>query len=279
MTTLDEVLATGRGVERSFNCHKHDDSSASASVNTVKGVWVCYACGASGAAGGGSITESMRAVIAAMTDDATTMARYHERWLDVFDADHTSAFWTARVGRDVAMLFRCGTHPVTGCPTYPIRDPHGRVLGVVQRQPPPLKPKYLYPTGVSVSRCLFGYERARRRSALLLVEGAGDVMAAYAASAHAYAVPLGTYGAGVHRPQVDLIAALNPAVVICAFDTDAAGQAATQRTEAILAQRDIPTVRFTYPAEVKDIGDMTASDIAKEVSRHGRHDRTAVPVA
>ena len=35
--------------EKSIYCPVHDDSRKSASVNSEKGVWVCYACGAGGA--------------------------------------------------------------------------------------------------------------------------------------------------------------------------------------------------------------------------------------
>ena len=36
------------GGEKSILCPVHDDSRKSASVNSDKGVWVCYACNASG---------------------------------------------------------------------------------------------------------------------------------------------------------------------------------------------------------------------------------------
>lgn len=36
------------GGEKSIHCPVHDDSRKSASVNSDKGVWVCYACSAAG---------------------------------------------------------------------------------------------------------------------------------------------------------------------------------------------------------------------------------------
>jgi DNA primase len=37
------------GGDKSIHCPIHDDSRKSASVNSEKGVWVCYACNGSGA--------------------------------------------------------------------------------------------------------------------------------------------------------------------------------------------------------------------------------------
>ena len=46
--SIQEALIHGHGRERSFLCHVHGDSNPSASVNSLTGAWICYACHASG---------------------------------------------------------------------------------------------------------------------------------------------------------------------------------------------------------------------------------------
>lgn len=262
MPTLEEVLATGRGVERSFNCPSHDDSNASASVNAHSGLWCCYACGASGRVDGRTVKPSVLAASLAHALDPTSVRCMSERWLDVFDSEVTSPYWSGRVGAATAELFRCGQHPETGFPTYPLRDAQGRVLGVVQRQPAPLEPKYLYPQGVSVSRCLFGYERAHRRNVVLLCEGAADVMKVSAALGRNSRVsPLGVFGSSLHRPQVRLLSRLMPRMVVVGFDNDDAGRQGAERTVATLRRSGVNASLITPPAGVGDWGDATFEQI------------------
>lgn len=261
MTTLDEAIAIGRGIERSFNCPDpdHEDRNASASVNVAKGVWVCYGCGKTGKTGKTPMSVAMKAVIESMIGDQPTPV-FSEQWLAAFDGHHVSPYWSQRVGEETAALFRCGTHPFTSFPTYPIRDQHGRVLGVVQRQPEPLEPKYRYPTGVAVSRLLFGFEYVGMRSHVLLCEGAADVMAVYATGV-TQVTAVGVYGAGIHAPQADLLASRRPSSVLIGFDNDAAGRAATHRTHAVLHQRGINNSWFRIPSGAKDLADIPRNEL------------------
>jgi len=228
--TLDEALTNGRGVERPFCCPVHEDSHSSASVNTMKGLWVCYACKASGSIEGWSPTADD---IQRMLDRKDERVRvYPSGWLDLFDGDHVSPYWARRYGEGVARYFRCGTDPWTGMPTYPLRDAAGRVIGVVRRNDIDAElPKYIYPANVHTSRTLFGIEQALNRRVkirrVVLVEGASDVLAIH--QSDPLELVLGTYGAGLHAPQVQLIHQINPSEVVSAFDDDDAGRAATER--------------------------------------------------
>lgn len=227
--TLAEALSHGQGDERPIRCPSHDDTNASASVNVVKGVWCCYACGASGRVDGYSKPPDYAEIVAAMS--GRRPVTLPESWLDVFDGARRcpSVYWGRRYG-GVAARFRCGTHPVTGNPTYPVRSPVGGVLGVVQRTDG--TPKYLYPPGVSVSTTLFNYPPLSRRiDVVVLVEGASDVMALHRAPPR-WAV-LGCYGSGLHHRQTELVKALGAKTIICAFDSDDAGRRATASAEQI----------------------------------------------
>lgn len=228
--TLAEALTTGRGTERSFLCPSHQASHETASVNVLKGVWYCYSCHAHG-----TIEDHVPEVeecLAVLAGSAPPRIM-PEAWLDVFDSDHASPYWTGRYGLDVATANRCGTDPATGAPTYPIRDAHGRLLGVVSRHET-ADPKYRYPWNVSTSRTLYG--RLRPCTVLVLVEGASDVMAHEQPGIPPGWAVAGTYGAGLHHPQVELVAAMDPKVVLLAFDDDEAGIRAIERAHDALAE-------------------------------------------
>lgn len=250
--TLAEAIADGRGVERPFRCHVHDDTTASASVNVVSKVWVCYACGAAGQVDGKDVIPDLDALVAILTGDAPARI-YPESWLDTFDAHEPSPYWSRRYGEQVAAHYRCGTHPVTGLPTYPLRDPQGRVTGVVVRDEAGT-PKYRYPYGARTSATFFGH--VRPKPVIVLVEGAGDVMALHGHPS-SWTV-LGCYGAGVHAPQVDLLRRLNPDLIVLAFDDDDAGRAAMSRSSDMLGTL---THVVSYPwgsIGAKDPGDLPA---------------------
>ena len=272
MTTLDEAVAAGRGVERPFNCHVHDDSNASASVNVVKEVWYCYTCGAAGRVGKGNPTVAMKAAIEAMRSPIDTPP-HHEGWLDIFDADHPSKYWAARVGEATAEKFRCGTHPYTGLPTYPIRNRVGQPLGVVLRTPDGFTgPKYLYPHGVPVSQCLFGYDQALAHPGriVVIVEGAGDVMAIDAAFSNTPPFTIvGSYGCNINAPQVPLLTALSPLKVVIAYDNDTAGMRGGQQAVSRLTQAGITASVHPYRnTTYKDFGSMPTSMIREELSAY-----------
>lgn len=227
--TLEEALAHGRGTERPFCCPVHEDHNASASVNVAKGVWVCHACGASGTIEGHC--PSPQDAIAILKGAAPPRV-YPESWLEMYTAAGPSPYWADRFGAELALHFGCGTDPVTGMPTYPIRNIYGDLLGVVKRTDG--KPKYLYPFGVQISSTFFTASKepmlaAQNKLHFVLVEGAADVMAVVEAGLPWDWMVLGCFGAGLHLPQVEAIRDMSPARIITAFDDDEAGRRATLR--------------------------------------------------
>jgi hypothetical protein len=274
--TLAEALATGRGNERSFLCPAHQASHETASVNVLKGVWYCYSCHAHGTTDDHvpSVEEALS--VLAGTAPPRIMP---EAWLDIFDADHSSGYWVRRYGLDVALANRCGTDPETGAPTYPVRDAEGRLLGVVTRHED-TEPKYRYPWNVSTSRTLYG--RLRACDVLILVEGASDVMAIEEPGLPPDWVVGGTFGAGVHAPQVELIARLNPKVVLLAFDDDEAGLAAIERAQETVADVAPALSHHWRKMNVKDAGAGPAANripaLVDTLNEHGfgRYAREAI---
>lgn len=222
----------GRGVERPFRCQVHEDHNASASVNVLKGVWYCYACHAHGVVDGDDAIPSTEELLSLLAEEEP-MRIYADSWLDIFDADHPSPYWEGRYGYEVARHYRCGTHPLTGAPTYPVRDPLGQLVGVTIRQED-AEPKYKYPFGVRTSETFFGDPGPAR--VIVLVEGASDVMAIHQAGIPQGWRVKGCYGSGLHWPQAQLIAEWSPDVVISAFDDDTAGHLADERAKYTLQE-------------------------------------------
>lgn len=222
-------------------------------MNVVKGIWYCYSCNAHG-----KLEDHVPTVEDSLSilSGETKPLVYPEEWLSIYDADHTSPYWAQRVGFDVASANRCGTDVMTGGPTYPIRNEHQQPVGVVVRGD---NPKYKYPYGVSTSRTLFG--RLKQCDVMVLLEGAGDVMAVQQAGLPEGWVAAGCYGAGLHYPQVGVVAAHNPSIVIVAFDDDDAGNGAKQRA---IASLDDVCLTLSHPWSilgVKDPGEAKTEQI------------------
>lgn len=268
--TLAEAIQSGRGIERPFRCHVHEDRNASASVNTVAMVWVCYACGASGRVDGDVLVPDAEQLLEYLRGDIPARI-YSETWLDSFDAFEPSPYWAKRYGNETASHFRCGTHPLTGLPTYPIRDAAGQVLGVVVRNEDG-HPKYKYPYGARTSTTFFG--RIKPKPVVILVEGASDVMALHSAGIHESWAVLGCYGAGIHHPQAEILHRLAPKLIVLAFDNDDAGRGAMTRTSEILGNLT-PSVSHLWGTigDIKDpgeaVGDEAVQGLAQTIKSAG----------
>lgn len=256
MITLTDALTSGRGVERPINCPNpdHEDAHASASVNTVIGWWYCYACKARGTVEG--FIPKPEDALKALEESLRPVRTYPETWLDLFDAAGTSPYWESRYGRKTASMFRCGTDMMDATPTYPMRDKFGRILGVVKRTDD--SRKYIYPYRSRASTTLFSSFAHGYPKVVVLVEGASDVMALHQADLPKTWRVFGTYGAGLHAPQTEIIANLAPRVIVAAFDADDAGRSAID--QALLACSEF-ALALSLPWDtmgVKDPGELPA---------------------
>ena len=240
--TLAEALRFGRGVERPFLCPEHGDSRPSASVNTVKGMWFCYTCHAHGTLTGEARLaepdyQAMKLWLAKKMDEGRI---YPEAWLDRYDAGPVHPYWLERVGEAASREFRLGSDPDSEAVTYPLRDPQGRVLGIVRRSLGETGPKYKYPLGVDVGRLLFHYT-TDHREAVVLVEGALDAIALWSVGIDAFAI----YGSRLSQEQVHLIDRIDPEYVYTCYDLDKAGWTAHCETERAFRHRLVS--RLTWP--------------------------------
>lgn len=220
--TLAEALATGQGVERPFRCEVHDDTSPSASVNVLKGLWVCYACGASGSVEDGVPPKAED--LAMMLEPERVTRVFPEVYNDLF-VQPGPIYWHSRLAPWVVHSLRMGEDPVNGFATFPVHLGDGRFAGVGRRDPDPgAEQRFLYPSGWSASHSVFGnHGRYDLWKVLALVEGASDAAACQEVGCPALAV----FGSGVKKPQVEQIARFTPSLILIGFDMDAAGEKAT----------------------------------------------------
>lgn len=229
---LEEALAVGQGIERPITCPspEHEDRRASASVNVLKGLWVCYACGRGGRVDNDKPPSAELLKTMLMPE---TMARtYTEGYLSLFTTD--TEYWRTRFSDDVIVHERLGTDPFTRDATFPVRFSDGRLAGVGRRLVVPEEgARYKYPVGWSASRTFYGWPECfglAPAKVVVLVEGAADAVALHEIGVCA----LACYGSGAHLPQRELLARLAPKLVLLGFDADDAGRRAAERTKELL---------------------------------------------
>lgn len=250
--TLEEALTLGRGTERPFRCHEHDDTTASASVNVLKGVWYCYTCHAKG-----TVDDTKAPSVAdllAMVEPEKGVRVYSESYLSIFDPiPGQEQYWAGRFPAWLRWQARLGQDPFTGAATFPVYTPSGALAGVGRRdKDPEARPRYKYPPRWSASRVLSPLP-THRRQVVVLTEGYADAVALREVGITAHAC----YGAGIHQPQVEQLMRLNPDLVLLGFDMDDAGRRAAEMTRLTLDDR-VDTALVSWPE--KDPGDCTPEE-------------------
>jgi hypothetical protein len=256
--SVEDALTLGYELERQFVCHVHDDHNASASVNSVTGLWVCYACGSAGRVDLDTMQISATGVVKLterLFESLTTTNRFTESWLNVFDSQGPGDYWLSRFSPEVCRYYRLGTAPHVA--TYPMRDNEGQVLGVISRSLDGIGPKYRYPPRVSVSEYLIDFHRVTGDD-LILVEGMSDV----AACRDAGFTAVGSYHAGISSAQAKLLRRYQPRTLWVAYDQDRAGEEGFSK---VLAKLDWSFhVKRLWWDSYKDLADIPV-DLRREM--------------
>lgn len=221
--TLEEAIRLGHGRERACLCPVHGDTNPSASVNVDTKLWHCFSCGAGGRLTGEALlAEPDYYRLAKRLQNSLSQKIYSEGWLNQFDARAVHPYWIERFDEPTARKHRLGYDREHAAVTYPLRDPAGRVLGVVRRAlDPDQKPKYKYPYGVDITKNLYGYTH-ERKPLVALVEGALDAVACDRVGIPALAL----YGSRISAEQIRLIERMDPELIVIATDLDKAGERA-----------------------------------------------------
>ena len=136
---------------------------------------------------------------------------------------------------------------------FPIRDAEGRTVGFSGRVTDSSEPKYKNSPETEVFRkreLLYGFDRAAKsgRSFLILCEGQMDVIAMQEAGFINTAASLGT---SLTESHVEAIRAFTDKVILL-YDTDAAGQKATERAISMLGPDIRVWVTNTSPCKDPD---------------------------
>lgn len=251
--SLEDALTFGFELERPYRCEAHDDHNASASVNSVSGLFFCYTCGHAGRVDPEKIEITNEGLSRHMTKTyrrLTEEHRYSESWLATFDGAGPGEYWLNRFSAETCRYYRLGSAP--GVATYPMRDNAGRVLGIVSRDTTGERlQKYLYPQGVSTSDYLIDYHRVCS-PVVVLVEGMADVAAVHEAG---YPIALGCYRAGLSAAQVRLLAKYEPTRILVAYDQDKAGDAGFAKVHAALG-REFKVERMWWDDAYKDVAEI-----------------------
>ena len=250
--------------EFSIPCPLHLDTHASCSINTQKGVWICFAgCG----------QGSLVGFIQQMLDfDATKVRKFLGEQQVSFELPKTKttiletntevtlppAFmpdvypdWIYERGFNKEFLqhWGCGTNRYDDL-IIPIRDVHETLVGYVSRRQN-TEPKYLYSNGLKKSQLLFGADKLEPADFVSITEGSLDTMWLQQNGYQSVAL------LGIHMSlvQYQLFRTFPTREFVVCLDNDNAGQLGREKIFGRL-KRIAQTSYVEIPTPHKDIQDI-----------------------
>ena len=249
-----------------------EDRSPSWSINAETGLWICFSCGAKG-------TLSML-LAELIGSDASwdvqkfiiqhSMNRLNNKTHEVVDAPIVNINEYARFERvsdkrcahrnlDPDLVFQYGVrwNPNRKTWAIPIVSPSAELKGWQEKRSGSV---LNYPTGVEKSKTLFGIERFRSHTAVL-VESPLDIIRFAAVFSRPQA--LASFGAHVSDTQLSLLTDVADCVIV-AMDNDDAGLAASKKIYKRISTPRRGIRWWNYKGtDAKDIGDMTDEEIER----------------
>ena len=249
--------------EFSIPCPLHLDTHASCSINTKKGVWICFA-----GCGQGSLLTFIQQM---MDFDATQVRKFLEKFnTSVTFTEHTktieqnsektlpSSFienqlpeWIYDRGftKDFLLEWGCGTNVYDDL-IIPIRDKDGTTVGHVSRRQN-TEPKYMYSKGLKKSQLLFGADKLQKSDFICITEGTLDTMWLQQNGYQAVAL------LGIHLSlvQYNLLKSMSTKEFVVCLDNDKAGELG--REKALWRLKKITQTSYIQiPSPHKDIQDI-----------------------
>jgi DNA primase len=234
-------VRTREDEEFSCLCPYHADHNPSFRINVKSGLWICHACGERGNIE--QLAKHMRTEVPVRKMELDDLRRSlrkleaeplqirPESYLLRFTFVDPERYWESRgFTLDTIDEWQLGFDPVSGHHTIPIRDSHGRLLGVVRRRQNEI-PKYLNPKGYRKSAHLFGSWRVTGDT-VVLTEGQADTIMV----AQEFGPSLAMMGDQLADAQVAILRRLGLRRIIVALDNDEAGNAATAKATIKLGQ-------------------------------------------
>ena len=280
LTRLGVNVTTVGDSEIGGHCPVHDDHSPSWSMNINTGLWICYACGATGNLSQLALRLSVSGDEALVVNQfiiesglASLKAKGGDEEVLIPKAD-IAAFskfspvppqLLAYRNLDEEVSYRYGIRwdPQPRHWIIPIISPWGDVLWGWQA-----KAKGYFrnvPTGVTKSRTLFGMDHFRAQKAVL-VESPLDVVRMASIRMGIGAHGLASFGSHVSTEQLNLMVRVADTIVI-ALDNDEAGICAAERVarDCPRPRGGITFLRYEH-TKAKDIGEMTNDEIEEAIT-------------
>ena len=252
-----------------LQCPFHEDTVDSCSINTEKGVWICFA-----GCGQGTLYGFLMKYLGISYEEATqkVLTNTSVLNLNMFDGliaeDSTmpEVQFPFKEGYVPEWIFDRGFNKPTlqkwGCGIdsensliIPIQDAVSRLVGWVSRRQY-MTPKYLYSKGLKKSRVLFGqYLITEKTPFVCITEGTLDTMWLDQHGCPSVAL----LGASLSKAQEELTLGLQTEELVLCLDNDEAGQIGFQKAMGCLSKSFVVSY-VKLPKEYKDVQDVRNSD-------------------
>jgi len=257
-------VATSQEIEFNIHCPFHTDRKQSCSINTEKGVWICFAgCGQGGLRQfikklSGKPWSELKEELDDESLDINYDSLFDDFIIDNSKKDFSEFFDTLESVPNNHWIYKRGFIKKTidkwDCRSnsyndliIPVKDIDDSVLGLITRRIQ-ATPKYLFSKGFQKSKFLFGMNNLVNAETLIVVEGALDVMWLDQYNYQS----VGILGAILSKHQSNLLGALNPTEVVLALDNDETGKKGISKATFDLSSKFMLSY-IKLPKNIKDV--------------------------
>tara|TARA_Y100000310_G_scaffold335342_1_gene417158 strand:- start:502 stop:1365 length:864 start_codon:yes stop_codon:yes gene_type:complete len=252
-----------------LQCPFHEDTVDSCSINTERGVWICFA-----GCGQGTLYGFLMKYLGISYEDAqqrvlSNISVFDINLFDEFAPDDTIMpevqfpfkqgyvpEWVFDRGFDKKTLRKwgCGIDNENSL-IIPIQDDISRLVGWVSRRQY-MTPKYLYSKGLKKSKVLFGQHLILEKTPFVCItEGTLDTMWL---DQHGFS-SVAILGASLSKAQEELTLGLQTEELVLCLDNDEAGQIGFKKAMGCLSKSFVVSY-VKLPKEYKDVQDVRNSD-------------------
>lgn len=236
------MITNRTGTEYMVKCVFHEDSNASMQFNVESGLFLCFACKASGniktlehfygitvVESGMDLDTLLGKIDSLKNPEPELLPVLNESFLKRYSMP--TRYWKTRgFEKKTVEAFDLGYDPMGDHSgpyvTIPLRNTQGQLLGVIKRYlDPNAELRYRYPKGFKRSQNLFAswmVEKDPDAHTVALVEGSIDAMKVWQAGHPAMAL----YGSSINPAQVRILRRLGVRNIILFTDNDKAGKEA-----------------------------------------------------
>ena len=266
------------GQEISARCPVHlsrtgkEDNSPSWSMNSDTGLWICYSCGARGTLQGlvTELTGKEDLAVTEMIMNNNVERLQMPEWERRPDVDHqmylhyedvpSKRLASRNISAEAARTYGIRWNAEKRSWIIPIVSSEGELLGWQEKG---TNSVYNHPTGVKKGDTLFGIERFKSTTAIL-VESPLDVVR-FASSFDGMQC-LGTFGAQITKKQLQLLYTVADKLIV-AMDNDEAGIASAKKIfkDMPLLKGGVYWLKYSH-TDAKDIGEMTDAEIEQAIT-------------